>query len=63
MDTQAVLSGKAKLSTGPGSRYPEIRTLKAGSRVTVYDVIDDWYMIFDEENNTWAFIAPDSLDF
>ena len=63
MDTQAVLSGKAKLRTGPGSRYPEIRTLKAGSRVTVYDVIDDWYMIFDEENYTWAFIAPDSLDF
>ncbi|MBE5799961.1 MAG: hypothetical protein E7321_08440 [Clostridiales bacterium] len=55
-------NGKVKLRTGPGSRYPEIRTLKAGAKVTVYDVIDGWYMISDDENNTWAFIAPDSLD-
>lgn len=62
MRTQAVTSSKVKLRTGPGSEYPEIRTLKAGTKVTVFDVIDDWYMISDTETNTWAFIAPDSLN-
>ena len=62
MKRQAVTNGKVKLRTGPGSGYSEIRTLKAGAKVSVYDVIDDWYMILDEENDAWAFIAPDSLN-
>lgn len=58
-----VIGGKVKLRTGPGSEYPEIRTLKAGAKVKIMDVIDDWYMISDTETNAWAFIAPDSLDY
>lgn len=58
---EAVTGGKVKLRTGPGSEYPEIRTLKAGTKVKVMDVIDDWYMISDTETDMWAFIAPDSL--
>ncbi len=54
--------GKTTLRTGPGSRYPEIGTLKAGAAVTVYDVIDDWYLVSDPQTGEWAFIAPDSLD-
>lgn len=60
---EAVTTGKMTLRTGPGSRYPEIRTLRAGAKIKVYDVIDDWIMIMDEENDSWAFIAPDSLRF
>ncbi|MBQ8618179.1 MAG: SH3 domain-containing protein [Clostridia bacterium] len=60
---EVVTSGKVKLRTGPGSKYPEIRTLKSGTKVKVMDVIDDWYMISDTETNTGAFIAPDSLDY
>ena len=57
----AVTTGKVALRTGPGSKYPEIRTLKAGEKVVVMDVIDDWYMISDPETKTWAFLAPDSI--
>lgn len=56
-------TAKVKLRTGPGSRYPEIRTLKAGTKVAVADVIDDWYMIVDSESGSWGFLAPDSLDY
>lgn len=58
----ATTNGKATLRTGPGSKYPEIRTLKAGTKVEVYDMIDDWYMVYDADTNAWAFIAPDSLE-
>ncbi|MBQ4266031.1 MAG: SH3 domain-containing protein [Clostridia bacterium] len=61
MHRSAATLGKATLRTGPGSRYPEIRTLKAGTKVTVMDEINDWYLILDSETNTWAFLAPDSL--
>lgn len=63
MPREAVTTAKVILRTGPGSRYPEIRTLRAGTKVKVYDVIDDWIMVMDDQNNTWAFIAPDSLNF
>lgn len=53
--------GKVTLRTGPGSQYPEVRTLKAGAQITVYDVIDDWYLIKDSETGEWVFAAPDSL--
>ena len=56
-----ILPAKVKLRTGPGSRYPEIRTLKAGAGISVVDVVDDWYMIVDSESGELAFIAPDSL--
>lgn len=62
LGTQVVTSGKVKLRTGPGSEYPEIRTLKSGTRITLVDIIDDWYMISDSETNGWAFISPESLD-
>lgn len=58
---EVITQGRVKLRTGPGSEYPEIRTLKAGAKVTVYDVIDDWYMVRSDEDDQWAFIAPDSL--
>lgn len=58
---RATAESKVTLRTGPGSRYPEIRTLKAGAQLTVYDVIEDWYLIKDSETNEWAFAAPDSL--
>lgn len=54
--------GKTTLRTGPGSKYPEMGTLKAGAAVTVYDVIEDWYLVSDPQTGEWAFIAPDSLD-
>lgn len=54
---------KVKLRTGPGSHYPEIRTLKAGTKLSVVDIIDDWYMVVDSESGELAFISPDSLDF
>ncbi len=56
---EAVTDGKVKLRTGPGKAYPEIRTLKSGTRVQVRDVLDGWYMIEDEGD--WAFIAPEDL--
>ncbi len=57
-----VTDARVKLRTGPGREYPEIRTLKAGETVKLVDIIDDWFMIFDDKENTWAFIAPDSLN-
>ena len=63
MQHDTVTTGKVKLRTGPGSIYPEIRTLKAGTKVSVVDVVDDWYMIIDSETGEPAFIAPDSLNF
>lgn len=58
----ATADGKITLRTGPGSRYPEIRTLKTGAQLNVFDVIDDWYLVSDPQTGDWAFIAPDSLD-
>ena len=52
---------KVALRTGPGSEYPEIRTLKSGTQVTVLDLIDDWFLVWDTENNQYAFVAPDDL--
>ena len=63
MQQDAVTRTKVKLRTGPGSRYPEIRTLKSGARISIVDVVDDWYMIVDSESGELAFIAPDSLNF
>ena len=54
--------GKTTLRTGPGSRYPEMGTLKAGATVMVYDVIDDWYMVVDSQTGEWAFLEPGSLN-
>jgi len=59
----AVIPEKARLRTGPGSRYPEIRTLKAGTKVSVVDVVNGWYMVFDGASGDYAFIAPESLSF
>lgn len=58
----ATADGKITLRTGPGSKYPEIRTLKVGAQLIVFDVIDDWYLVSDPQTGEWAFIAPDSLD-
>ncbi len=58
-----VTTAKVKLRTGPSSRYPEISTLKAGTKLTVFDVINDWYLVSDPQSGEWAFIAPDSLDY
>ena len=56
-----VTTSKVKLRTGPGSRYPEISTIKTGTKVSVVDIVDDWYMIaYDGE---WGFLAPDSLNY
>ncbi|MBR5302197.1 MAG: SH3 domain-containing protein [Clostridia bacterium] len=63
MQRDIVTREKVKLRTGPDSRYPEIRTLKAGTRLSVMDVVDGWYMVTDSESGELAFIAPDSLDF
>ena len=63
MQQDTVTRTKVKLRTGPGSRYPEIRTLKSGARISIVDVVDDWYMIVDSESGELAFIAPDSLNF
>ena len=63
MQHDTVTMEKVELRTGPGSRYPAIRTLKAGTRISIVDVVDDWYMIVDSESGELAFIAPDSLDF
>ena len=54
--------GKTTLRTGPGSRYPEMGTLKAGATVMVYDVIDAWYMVVDSQTGEWAFLEPGSLN-
>lgn len=62
LDIQVKASHKVTLRTGPGRSYPEIRTVKAGTTLRVIDVIDDWTMIYDDENNQYAFIAPDALD-
>lgn len=59
---QAVTAGKVTLRTGPGSEYPQIRMLKAGETVSIMDVIDNWYMIYDDETLNYAFIAPEDLD-
>ena len=58
----ATANWKLSLRTGPGSDYPEIRTLKAGTQLTVYDVIDDWYLVSDPQTGEWAFLEPGSLD-
>lgn len=63
MQHDTVTKGKITLRTGPGSRYPEIRTLKSGTKISIVDIVDDWYMIVDSESGELAFIAPDSLDF
>ena len=57
----AVTAGKAKLRTGPGSEYPEARTLKAGTKLTIVDLIDDWYMIKDDQGSGWLFLAPQDV--
>lgn len=57
----AAALGKAKLRTGPGSDYPEVRTLKAGEKLTVVDVINDWSMILDEETGCYLFLEPGSV--
>lgn len=61
MYQEVIASSKVKLRTGPGSRYPEIRTLRAGTKLSIADVVDDWYMVLDSETGEYGFIAPDSL--
>jgi len=56
---EVTTNSKVVLRTGPDSSYPEIRTVKAGTRLTVMDIIDDWFMVWDGEQ--YAFIAPDDL--
>lgn len=63
MELSVKTDRKVTLRTGPGRSYPEIRTVKAGTELKVMDVIDDWTMIYDDETNQYAFIAPDSLDY
>lgn len=63
LDLPVKATHKVTLRTGPGRSYPEIRTVKAGVTLRVIDVIDDWTMIYDDETNCYAFIAPDSLEF
>ncbi|MBR3795144.1 MAG: SH3 domain-containing protein [Clostridia bacterium] len=62
LDLLVTAEHKTILRTGPGRSYPEIRTVRAGTELRVVDIIDDWTMIYDEETNQYAFIAPDSLD-
>jgi len=62
MRAQVVTQEKVSVRTGPGREYPELREMKAGTKLTVWDTIDGWYMISDDEYHTWAFIAPDSLE-
>lgn len=62
LDLRVRTQQKVTLRTGPGRAYPEIRTLKTGTEVRVIDIINDWIMIYDDETNQYAFIAPDSLD-
>lgn len=62
MELNVKTDRKVTLRTGPGRSYPEIRTVKAGTELWVMDIIDDWTMIYDDETNQYAFIAPDSLD-
>lgn len=61
MQQEMIAVSKAILRTGPGSDYPEIRTLKTGTRVKVYDMIEGWMMTLDSETGEPGFIAPDSL--
>ncbi len=60
MQIQMAIKSKTKLRTGPGSRYPEIRTLKMGEKVSILDVVNGWYMIVDDESGELAFIPPDA---
>lgn len=48
---------KASLRTGPDSSYAEIRTLSAGTSLAVRDIIDGWYMVWDDKGSTWAFVS------
>ena len=60
MQISMILKNKAQLRTGPGSHYPQIRTLKMGTKVSIVDIVDDWYMIWDSESGELAFISPDA---
>lgn len=62
MREKAEALGDTPLRTGPGESYPEIRRLRAGDVVEVFDIIDGWYMIHDEDTGEWAFIEPGMLD-
>lgn len=53
---------KITLRTGPGSDYPELRTVRAGTELHVMDVIDDWTMIYDDETDCYVFAAPGEMD-
>lgn len=61
LNLSVVTDARVVLRTGPGSGYPEIRTVKAGTALTVLDIIDDWFMVWDDDNNQFAFIAPEDL--
>ncbi|MBR4039367.1 MAG: hypothetical protein IKJ11_04620 [Clostridia bacterium] len=61
MQQEMIISYKTALRTGPDSRYPEIRTLKAGTKVNAADVINGWYMIFDSETGEPGFVEPYAL--
>lgn len=61
LDLTVTTDSKVILRTGPDSSYPEIRTAKAGTQLKVLDIIDDWFMVWDDANDQYAFVAPEDL--
>lgn len=55
----AVTTAKLTLRTGPGDGYASVKDLKAGEAITVYDVVDGWYLMVEHSNDGEAYVyAP-----
>lgn len=62
LDLQVTTESKVVLRTGPGWDYPENRTAKAGTRLKVLDIIDDWFLVWDDVDDQYVFAAPEELN-
>ena len=52
----------AIVGAGPAGITAAFKLREAGFSVTVFDVIDDWYMVVDSQTGEWAFLEPGSLN-
>ena len=61
LDIAVTTDSKVVLRTGPGRSYPETRTAKAGTRLKVLDIIDDWFLVWDDADDQYVFVSTDDL--
>ena len=59
---QGKTTSKTTVRTGPGSDYPSVRDMSAGSSFTYWDVIDGWCLTVDGDTGCFVYIDASDTD-